>query len=85
MSASYRSILDPGPDPATLGPALEETKLFKLITMGTRQSLREAWRLAGNLEENDVTKRSLKDRSTYLHALVNAAPDVSLEIPYSPL
>lgn len=76
MSASYRSILDPEPDPSTLGPPLEETKLYKLITLGTRQSLRDAWRLVANLEENDVTRRSSTDRSTYLHAIVNVAPEV---------
>ena len=69
--------MDPEPDPATLGPHLEDTKLFKLIETGSKTSLREAWRFVANMSDDDVMKRSRKDRSTYLHAAVNAAPDVS--------
>ena len=55
---------------------IEDTDLYKLIAKATANSIREAWRLVAQLHEDDIRRRSLKDRSTYLHQIVNIAPEV---------
>ncbi len=55
---------------------LEHTELYRLITRGTKQSLTDAWRLCGKLTEAEIRRRSEVDRGTYLHHLVNQAPEV---------
>jgi hypothetical protein len=56
--------------------ALEETALFASISKGTRNSLQEAWRLAGTLSDDEIKLRSTETRGTYLHQIALVARDV---------
>ena len=57
-------------------PSIEDSELYKLICACSKSSIRDAWRLAGNMQPEDIKMRSTKDRSTYLHLVVNIAPEV---------
>ena len=60
--------------------AIEDTELYKLIAKATKNSIREAWRLVTQLHEDDIRRRSLKDKSTYLHQIVSLAPEVIMNV-----
>lgn len=54
---------------------MEETELYRLISRNSRASMMLAWRLIGALGEDDIQRRSDVDGGTYLHHLVNQAPE----------
>ena len=57
---------------------IEDTELFQLISKATKSSLRDAWRIIGATDEEDIRARAFSDRSSYLHHLVKQAPEVSI-------
>lgn len=70
---NYPSFFDEEPQ-----ITIEDTELYKLIAKGTKNSIREAWRLVANLHDDDIKRRSTVDRGTYLHQIVNLAPEVTI-------
>ena len=55
---------------------IERTKLYRLIANGSKTALKLAWSHALTLDPHCLQRRSNVDQSTYLHHIVNCAPDV---------
>ncbi len=54
----------------------ETSKLYKLIKTSTNDSLLKAFELLDCMSGEEIKLRSEKDRSTYLHHIVNCASHV---------
>ena len=61
---------------------IETTQLYAYILKATKTSLSQAWRLIGDIPEEDIRARAFSDRSSYLHHLVNQAPEVGLFVKF---
>ncbi|XP_064639046.1 uncharacterized protein LOC135494725 [Lineus longissimus] len=71
MSSEFQSKYIPSNRPEE--KFIEDTRLHRLISAATENSIREAWRLIGRMNADDFKAATEKDRNTYLHHLISVA------------